>query len=206
MATFNEITEVVLYPIDRDADPVTFTGASALKAYNGFVNGRPFMATANGTSDPEVWWNSTAYTHMRVTRESTDIDMTDNSCGASGNCDGDFKLTTPQGSFCINASDITGCDEYDEELFPFALLEGAVLTDGDTYTSNLSPSNTYYVGDGILAVHGFAFLKNVGSGVRVYFAFAEGSSCDEKVEQVKNALTQQGVEVSYGGEPGPGPK
>ena len=196
MATIKTLTSVAFTL--TGGNTVTIEEPLARRAFDDFLNGRPIYG--EGTI-----YAPSAVVMATPTYAEDEVDMTDDFCLGSSGCDGDFKLRTPQGSFCINASDITGCDEYDEELFPSALLEGAVLTDGDAYTSNVSPTS-YYVGDGKLAVHGLAFFENVGSGVRVYFAFAEGSSCDEKAEQVKSMLTEHAVEVYYGGGGGPGPK
>lgn len=195
MATIKTLTSVTFTL--TGGNTVTIEEPLARRAFDDFLNGRPIYGET-------AVYSPSAVVMATPTYADDEVDMTDDSCLGSSGCDGDFKLITPQGSFCVSASDIIGCDEFDGNIYPFALLEGAVLTDGDTYTSNLSPSNTYLVEDGKLSISGFALLENVGTGVRVYFTFAQGSSCDEKVEQVKNALPQYPTVISYdGGSPGP---
>lgn len=196
MATFNEITEVVLYPIDMDADPVTFTGASALKAYNGFVNGRPFMATANGMSDPELWWSPTAFAHMRVTRESTDIDMSDNSCVESASGDVVFRFELSKGSYVNVTKDMLECQDTGGGYMGGFFIPNAQLPVGESYDASVG-GQIYRLG--VETHDGSSYMRNelfmftdVPGGIGGQALLTGGgtfSSCEEMETYTLNLFT-----------------
>lgn len=179
---------------------IAFSDSEAVKAVGQYDHYQNIHATDDNSVEQR--FPITAIASVSVTTDTETVDMTDNSCIGGGGCDGEIKLITPQGSFCINASDITSCDEFDG-VVPFGFFAGAVLTNGDYYQAD--GAEAVAVMNDVVAVTDDISLANSDGGVRIYFFFADGESCDEKIEIVVDEFAGNSFVISYTTTPGPGP-